>query len=100
MLPTKVKEFVKKLTEATTNGDIAWSSDADEAEVNGTFKSNKVRIRYRFDEVEEIGVYYLSLIDKNGKPGAFEASQSYQSDYELLRVLYDMAQACDLDLDE
>lgn len=98
MLPPKVRNYVNKLQEATDNDEISWASDLDEAEVTGAFNDSTVRIRYRFDELSELGVFYIRITDKHGKEGAFEASQEYSSDYEKLRILFDSAQACDLDI--
>lgn len=95
MLPPKVRNYVDKLQTATDNDEISWASDLDEAEVAGAFNESTVKIRYRFDELSELGVYYIRIIDKNGKEGAFEASQEYSSDYEKLRILFDSAHSCD-----
>lgn len=98
MLPLKVRNYVDKLQTATDNDEISWASDLDEAEVAGEFNESTVKIRYRFDELSELGVYFIRITDKNGKEGAFEASQEYSSDYEKLKILFDSAQACDLDI--
>lgn len=96
MLPQKIKEFIIEVKDATDNHKIEWKFDVDSTLVKGTYNSNHIEIYYRFDEINDTGVYLLEITDKNGKFGKFSGTHG-ERDYETLKDLFDMAQACELD---
>lgn len=95
MLPQKIAELVRELRERTESGSINWKYDDDNGSVEASLTQPNidVAIAYRFDTIEEVGTFRIDIFDKNKSQALiFNTTQNY-SDFELVRALYDSAQA-------
>lgn len=99
MLPAKIRELVVELRDRTERGLITWSYDDDKATVTTDQKKFVFSITYRFDEVEEVGRFNITHVDKMSQKEYFFSSAQTHQDYDQVRALFDSAQSSDLDLD-
>lgn len=93
MLPTNVRQFLSKLREKTESGEFKWNYDDMQSTVYVQASEFQVTIRYRFNENEEFGefsIFYYEL--PNGSEFRFYTNEQYK-DYDLVRSLFDVAQA-------
>lgn len=93
MIPRKIADFIGELINRTENGVYTWVYRDIESSASLQLNSPKLRvyIRYRFDEVNECGRFFLN-ITINDDDYFFDANE-YENDYRLLKNLFDTAQA-------
>tara|TARA_R110000764_G_scaffold39822_1_gene88966 strand:+ start:1356 stop:1664 length:309 start_codon:yes stop_codon:yes gene_type:complete len=99
MLPHKIVELIRGLRENTESGIIRWNYDDENGSVSTSLNQPNIdiSISYRFDTVEEVGTFRIDVYDKNtNSPLIFSTTQMYQ-DFEMVRALYDSAQASGYD---
>lgn len=99
MLPQKIAELVRELRARTETGSIGWKYNDDSGRVETSLEQPNITIgiKYRFDTIEEVGTFRVDIFDKaTQRDLVFSTTQMYQ-DFELVRSLYDSAQASGFD---
>lgn len=99
MLPEKIQTIALKLLELSNEGTINWKHESEDSMVTTEFNSNKFKIWYRWDVNIEFGVYRISIHDSKGNEGTFSATEEDERDYELLKRIFDVGQAEELEVD-
>jgi len=98
MFPKKIEEFVVTLGRKTTQGEISWQYDDNNATVKTTTPGVNVTLRYSFNEIKEVGEFVLYYFDENvNKEYRFYTSQEW-NDYDNARMLFDIAQSSGIKL--
>jgi hypothetical protein len=93
MFPQKIEEFVVALGRKTSQGEISWLYDDNNAIVQTTTPGINVTLRYSFNEIKEVGEFVLFYRDEaDNKEYRFYTSQEW-SDYNNARLLFDIAQS-------
>lgn len=99
MLPKKITELVKNLHAKTELGELIWVYDDERTSVSSNViqLNIEVCISYRFNTIEEVGTFRVDIHDKNmNSELIFKTTQMY-NDYEVVRALFDSAQASGYD---
>ncbi|MEY8213316.1 MAG: hypothetical protein RPR97_02410 [Colwellia sp.] len=99
MLPQKISELVQELRAKTESGKLSWIYDDERASVSSSVSQLNidVSISYRFDTIEEVGTFRVDIHDKSRNSElVFTTTQMY-NDFEVVRALYDSAQASGFD---
>lgn len=95
MLPQKIAELVRELRSKTESGCVSWHYDDDNGSVKATLNQPNidVAILYRFDIIEEVGTFRIDIFDRSTSKDLFFNTTQMHSDFEIVRALYDSAQA-------
>ena len=99
MLPNKIVQLVRDLRVKTESGLISWTYDDESAAVASDVAelNINVTVSYRFDTIEEVGTFRIDIYDKGSNQELiFKTTQMY-NDFDLVRALYDSAQASGYD---
>jgi len=99
MLPLKIKELLSTLREKTESGEYEWEYDDEDTAVVLETNKNKITLKYNFNTVEEVGQFNIHYLNKKtSKEYHFTTNELYD-DYTLVRILFDVAQSSDLEID-
>jgi hypothetical protein len=99
MLPVKVYELLVSLRERTESRECHWDYDDEASEVSLDQKRYHITIRYTFNTVEEVGQFTITYFDKETKKQHYFSTSQEYADYEIVRRLFDSAQASGLNFD-
>ena len=98
MLPPKIKNLLISLEKKTETDDLVWSYNDEDSIVDTDLEHFQISIHYSFDTTEEVGQFRISYFDKEtNKDYSFSTNQMY-NDYEIVRKLFDSAQASSLNI--
>ena len=98
MLPRKISDLLISLTRKTESGELSWNYNDEDSFVDIDLTNFDISIRYSFDMIEEIGQFRVDYFDKGtSKQHYFSTDQRY-SDYEIVKKLFDSAQASGLNI--
>lgn len=94
MLPNSMVNFVKQLIIETQNGNIKWDYYSDDDKVTATYQERYISVDYAFDYTLEVGVQRLNIKQIDGRHFFFAVAE-HEYGYDLLKQLYNEAQASD-----
>lgn len=98
MLPTKIADLLISLQKKTETGGLVWNYHDDDSIVDIDLEHFLISIHYSFNTLEEVGQFRIVYVDKEtSKEYYFSTSQMY-NDYEIVRKLFDSAQASSLNI--
>ena len=98
MLPSKISDLLISLKNKTEAGDLIWNYDDEDSIVDIDLEYFQMSIYYSFNTIEEVGQFRINYFDKEAiKEYSFSTSQMY-NDYEIVRKLFDTAQASSLNI--
>ncbi len=99
MLPPKIKKLLENLKDETEDGKHTWNYDDEESIVFLRQEEYTVSIVYSFDTLQEVGRFNVKYTKReSGKDYFFSTDQRY-TEYEDVKLLYDIAQSSELDID-
>ena len=98
MLPVKIFELIKTLKEKTEAAEIVWDYDDENYSDTGVSSSLSqpfldIAINYRFDTIEEVGTFRIDITEKSSSQNLVFQTIQYADDFNIVRSLYDSAQA-------
>lgn len=97
MLPPKLRDFIGKVLKKTIDGELKWSFDEFATTVSTWHPQFSMEVRYMFNENSEMGEYAVLYKETgNSTEFRFVTDQSYETDYDLLRNLFNAAQASEI----
>ncbi|CZV36455.1 MULTISPECIES: hypothetical protein [Enterobacter cloacae complex] len=98
MLPANIYNMVNKLIEMTRSGQVSWSFDYYNDKVSASLPHFSVSILSRFDSDTGISYLHVDYFDNNNRQSYRFSTDMYETQYDTVRVLYDEAQASNLDI--
>jgi len=97
MLPPKLRDFIGKVLKKTIDGELKWSFDEFNMLISTHHPQFSMDVRYMFNENTEMGEYAIFYKEiGNQTEFRFVTDQSFDTDYELLRSLFNAAQASEI----
>jgi hypothetical protein len=97
MFPPNIRQFVKDLIAETKSDRLQWTYDDDSTTVSTRGREFSASLRYWFNANAELSEFFLAYTP----PGSFKefrfSTEHGESDYDIAKYLYDLAQASDLD---
>lgn len=97
MLPNKIREFLNSLIQKTELGEYTWGFDDENSTVYLKTDKFLITVVYSFNQDEEYGQFVIFYHEITGKEYRFSTNQTTK-DYELVRHLFDVAQASGMNL--
>ena len=99
MLPKKIITLINELYKRTESKEIYWSyNDNDSLVSTELLKPDiNIAISYKFDIIEEMGVYYIHIVEKKSDKELFFSTTGMYDDYKQVDLLYSSAQASEFD---
>lgn len=99
MLPVKIANLLDQLADTTEQGDLPWIFDDENSKVSTSLIEFDISICYRFDLNDEAGSFRIDIFDKRTNQDLMFHTKQYYKDYELVRRLFDCAQASTFEFD-
>lgn len=87
------------LYKETQSNNISWEYNDDETSVYTSYLHFGVLISYHFDSINEVGVYKISIEDRNERKFYGFSSSQYENGFDSLSLLFDLAQSSDFKFD-